>query len=158
MASDTTFQGFLLAYVKNNQTVPFPNELIDYDCWESNDNQREYIKAYRDDNTRDATLVPAQGRKTALQLKTRDNLHISQVKTIRDWFLDGEIDHDIRKITIKYWDSDQLKYRTITCYQANPKFKIKQIIHEDTGRRTNGAVVYRNDLIYQGRTIDLVEI
>ena len=159
MASDTTFQGFLLAYVKGNEETPFPEQFIDWDSWESNDSQREYIKAYRDDNTRNLTLVQAQGRKTALKLKTRDNLRLDEVKGIRDWFLNGQTDNNIRQITIKYWDSDQLKYRIITCYQANPKFEVKKIITEDTGRRDgNGKVIYRHDLLYKGRTIDLVEM
>lgn len=144
MASDTTFQGYLLAYVKNGSTVSFPNKYIDWDSWESNDSQREYVKAYRDDNTRDLTLVQAQGMKTALQFKIRDELKLKDVRAIRDWFLAGQTDNNIRQITIKYWDSDQLKYRTITCYQANPKFKIKKI----TG----------NNITYDGRTVDLVEM
>ena len=144
MASDSTFQGYLIAYVKNNNVVPFPHEYIAWEEWESNDNQREYIKAYRDDNTRDITLVQAQGRKTALQFKLRNNLHLKDIRRIREWFQAGEVDHDIRSITIKYWDSDLLKYRTITCYQANPKFNIKKITDDD--------------IIYKGKTVDLVEM
>lgn len=142
--ADTDFQGYLLAYVKNNNIVQFPHEYIAWDEWESNDNQREYIKAYRDDNTRDIFLVQAQGRKTALQFTLRDNLHLKDIRIIRDWFLSGQSDDNIRKITIRYWDSDLLKYRNITCYQANPKFKIKKITD--------------NDIIYRGRTVDLVEM
>lgn len=144
MASDNTFQGYLIAYVKNNNTVPFPHEYIAWEEWETNDDQREYIKAYRDENTRNLTLVQAEGQKTALTFKIRDNLHLADIRKIRTWFQNGEIDHSIRSIYIKYWNNDLLKYDYITCYQANPKFNIKKITD--------------NDIIYKGRTVDLVEM
>ena len=142
--ADTDFQGYLIAYVKGSTVKPFPHEYICWDEWETDDDQREYIKAYRDDNTRDIFLIQAQGQKTAIQFKLRDNLRLADIRKINKWFSDGEIDHDIRSITIKYWNSVLTKYDTITCYQANPKFKIKKIT--DT------------DIIYRGRTVDLVEM
>ena len=46
-------------------------------------------------------------------------------------------------MTVEFWDDDKLEYRQITVYQANPKFKIKKITDDD--------------IIYLGRTVDLVE-
>lgn len=140
--ADTDFKGYLIKSVKTGEE--FPHEYIVWEGWESNDNQREYIKAYRDDNSRDIHLVQANGRKSALTINLRDNLHLKDVRRIRKWFQDAEDDHDIRSIEIKYWDSDLLKYRQIKCYQANPKFKIKKITD--------------NDIIYLGRTVDFVEM
>ena len=47
----SAFKGYLLRAVATN-TV-FPNNYIVYEGWDSTPNQREEIKAIRDDNTRD---------------------------------------------------------------------------------------------------------
>lgn len=135
------FKGYLLKAVEKNQI--FPNEYINYESWESNPNQREEIKAYREENSRNLHRVTASGRKTALKFDTRPNLHLADINKIRKWFYDNESNHDERKIEIEFWDDDNLKYRTITVYRANPKFKIKKITD--------------NDIIYLSQTIDLIE-
>lgn len=150
------FKGYLLKSVNTNQI--FPNKYIKFESWESNPNQREEIKAYRNENTRDLTRITASGKKTALKFEIRDDLHLADVEAIQQWFMLAESDHIERKLDIEFWDDDLLKYRTITVYQANPKFKIKKIIHENTGKKDNqGNYIYRHDIVYAGRTVDLVE-
>ena len=55
------FEGYLFKKTVTQGTstidVPFPNRYIALDTWSSTPNQREEIKAYRDDNTRDLTRV-----------------------------------------------------------------------------------------------------
>lgn len=136
-----TFKGYLLKNPSNNKI--FPNQYIKYESWQSNPNQREEIKAYRDENTRDLHRVTASGRKTALSFEIRDNLHLKDINEIRKWFNTAYSNADERKMTIEFWDDDNLEYRQITVYQANPKFKIKKITDDD--------------IIYLGRTVDLVE-
>lgn len=140
MAS-AVFKGYLLK-ASATGTI-FPNMYIELGTWQSTPNQREYQKAYRDDNTRNLTLVEASGQKTAFAFKIRDGLHLKDVEHIRDWFYNAEIKHSQRKITVEFWDDDLLKYRTITCYQVNPKFEIQRVT--------------KDDIIYKGRTIELVE-
>lgn len=151
-----TFKGYLLKAVQTNKI--FPQQYIKYDSWESNPNQREEIKAYRNENTRDLTRITAQGMKTAIKFEIRDNLHLADVEVIQKWFRQAESNATERKMDIEFWDDDRLEYRTITAYQANPKFKIKKIINENTGKKDSGGhIIYRHDIIYAGRTVDLVE-
>lgn len=135
-----TFKGYLL---KSNVSGEFPNKYIKYESWQSNPNQREEIKAYRDENRRDLHRVTAEGRKTALSFEIRDNLHLAEVNEIKLWFANACSNADERKMDLEIWDDDNLAYKTITVYQANPKFKIKKITDDD--------------IIYLGRTVDLVE-
>ena len=142
MPSNTTFQGYLLKAVATGKV--FPKKYINYDSWTCSPSQHEFIKAYRDDNTRDIYLVKAEGEKTAFSFETRGELHDKDMKAIEKWFYDAETDHDIRKIEVQFWDNTQGKYRNIVCYRANPKYKIKRIT--------------KTDIIYNPMTIDLVEM
>ena len=104
-----TFKGYLLKNPQNNKI--FPNQYIKYESWQSNPNQREEIKAYRDENTRDLTRVTASGRKTALSFEIRDNLHLADINEIRKWFNNAYSNADERKMTVEFWDDDKLEYR-----------------------------------------------
>ena len=58
----SNWAGYLLKAVKTNAI--FPHKYIAYESYNTTPNQREEIKAYRDDNTRDLTRITAEGTKS----------------------------------------------------------------------------------------------
>ena len=135
------FKGYLLKAVLTGQI--FPHQYILYNTWESTPNQREEIKAYREENSRDLHRFTADGRKSTLKFDIRPSLHLADIIAIDEWFKNAEIDADERKIEVEFWDDDRHMYRPIVCYRPNPKFKIMRI--ED------------DDIIYSGSTVELIE-
>ena len=133
------FRGYLL---RSNNDI-FPHELINYESWDSTPKQREEIKAYRDENTRDLTRITAAGRKSVFQFNTRPKIHLADVERILHWFYDAEVDHDQRMMWLEYWNEEDIAYRQGYFYRPDTKFPIKQI----TG----------NDIIYRETTINFVE-
>jgi hypothetical protein len=133
------FEGYLL---KSGNDI-FPHKYIEYSSWESTPNQREEIKAYRDDNTRDLTRVTAAGRKTAIAFKTRDSLTLDEKIEIQTFFTSHETDAAERKIPLTFWNDEDNEYKTGYFYRPNLKFPIKSI---------SG-----NSIVYGSVQIDLVE-
>ena len=111
--------------------VPFPNRYIALDTWDSTPNQREEIKAYRDDNTRNLTRITAQGKKSKFTFKTRKYLHLAEKKEIQEFFTDSETDRNQRKIQLTYWNDEANEYRTGYFYRPNMTFKIYKITDDD---------------------------
>ena len=135
-----SFRGYLLR--AGNGSV-FPHEYINYESWESTPKQREEIKAYRDENSRDLTRITAAGRKSVFQFNTRPKLHLADIERILHWFYDCEVDHDQRKMYLEYWNEEDIDYRTGYFYRPDTKFPIRQILP--------------NDIIYKETTINFVE-
>lgn len=136
-----SFEGYLLKATATNEEFP-----LNYIAWESYDstpNQREEIKAYRDENTRDLVRVTAKGKKTKIKFTTKQGLHLNDKKTIQKWFTDAESNHAQRKINLKYWNDEDNKYETGDFYRPDINFKIRK--------------VEENDLIYEALDITLVE-
>ena len=149
------FRGYLLKTTEtvNNQVVDviFPHQYIQIGTWSTVPNQREEIKAYRDDNTRDLTRVTAAGRKTTISFKTRSALNKSQKEAIQTFFTSHESNAAERKITVTYWNDEENTYKSGTFYRPNMTFPIlslRTILSED---RTS------YDIIYDELQIDLVE-
>ena len=94
------FEGYLFASCNANFTIKqvFPNKYIQFNSWTSTPNQREEIKAYRDDNTRNLTRVTAAGKKSVFSFKVRSPLHLEDKILIQKFFTDAEIDHEQRKV------------------------------------------------------------
>ena len=139
------FSGYLFAScdASFNTTKVFPNKYIQYNSWSSTPNQREEIKAYRDDNTRNLTRITATGKKSVFSFKVRSPLHLEDKKAIQDFFTEAEIDREQRKINLKYWDDELNDYKTGTFYRPNMPFPIIKITE--------------NDIIYGELQIDLIE-
>ena len=133
------FRGYLL----RSDSGVFPHEYINYESWDSTPKQREEIKAYRDENTRDLTRITAAGRKSVFQFNTRPKLHLADIERILHWFYDAETNHDQRMMWLEYWNEEDIAYKTGYFYRPDTKFPIKQI----TG----------NDIIYRETTINFVE-
>lgn len=135
------FAGYLLKAVSTNKK--FPMKYINEASYASTPNQREEIKAYRNENTRDLVRVTASGKKSKIAFVTRPNLHLADKKAIQKWFTDAESDHTQRKIQIEFWNDESNDYKTGYFYRPNMDFKIIKC--------TN------NDIIYDALTIELVE-
>lgn len=133
------FSGYLL---KSGNDI-FPHKYIQLASWNTTPNQREEIKAYRDDNTRNLTRVTAAGRKTAIQFKTRPHLHLAEKEEIQNFFYNHETDHDERKIQLTFWNDESNTYETGYFYRPNMQFVIEQISDAD--------------IVYAEFTFDLVE-
>lgn len=128
-----TFNGYLLKAVKTNKI--FPSEYILTETWNSTPKQREEIKAYRDDNTRDLTRVTAQGTKSVFSFETRNNLHLEDKIAIQKFFTDAEEDTDEahlqRKVQLQYWNDETNQYETSYFYRPDIQFTIKKITTDD---------------------------
>lgn len=135
------FRGYLLKSAETGDI--FPHELINYASYDSTPDQREEIKAYRDENSRDLTRVTAAGRKNSIHFSTRPKIHLNDVERIMNWFNGAEVDHDQRKMHIEYWNDEDMEYRTAYFYRPDTKFPKRQILSDD--------------IIYDSATIDLVE-
>lgn len=139
------FRGYLLKAVRTNKI--FPLEYIKAESFDSTPKQREELKAYRDDNTRDLTRVTAQGTKSVFSFETRDNLHLEDKIAIQKFFTDAEEDTDEahlqRKVQLQYWNDETNQYETAYFYRPDIKFTKKKIT--DT------------DIIYNSFKFDFVE-
>jgi len=123
------WQGYLFKSTANNKV--FPEKYIALESWSSTPNQREEIKAYRDDNTRELTRVTAQGKKSVFSFKTRKKLHLAEKQEIQDFFTSAEVDHVQRKIQLTFWNEETNDYQTGYFYRPNMPFKIYKISDDD---------------------------
>jgi len=127
------FEGYLLAVCGADFTAKrvFPNKYIQYNSWSSTPNQREEIKAYRDDNTRNLTRITAAGKKSVFSFKVRSPLHLNDKIEIQKFFTDFEIDQEQRKVNLRFWDDEHNEYKTGTFYRPNMQFPIIRITDDD---------------------------
>lgn len=131
----THWAGYLLKTTKNNKI--FPDEYIAHKGWTSTPKQREEIKAYRDDNTRDLVRVTATGKKSKFAFITRPNLTLEDKIVIQKFFTDAEeleTDSDTaknqRKVQLTYWNDELNNYETKYFYIPNMDFTISRITSE----------------------------
>ena len=133
------FAGYLLKYSYtsggSNVDVIFPHNYIQLESWKSTPNQREEIRAYRDENTRNLTRVTASGKKSIFSFKTRPNLHLAEKQAIQTFFPQGEIrtggDANERKIKLTFWNEETNDYQTGWFYRPNMEFPIIKITNSD---------------------------
>lgn len=137
----SAFKGYLLRATSNDEI--FPNKYIVLEGWDSTPNQREEIKAWRDDNTRDLFRITAEGTKTAVTFKVKANLHLADKMAIQEFFTRNESVALERKIELEYWNDEDNTYKTAYFYRPDIKFTIKKLTEDD--------------IIYKEFTIDLVE-
>lgn len=131
--------GYLFKAIKDGQSQIFPSKYIAFDSWDSSPNQREYIKAYREDFSRTLYQIPAAGQMSTFSFKTRDNLHEKDVVAIYTFFENFEFDSINRKIKIEFWNNETHSYTQGIFYRPNPKFQIKRI--------SNSDIVYKEQII-----------
>lgn len=123
--------------------VIFPDKYIALESWDSTPNQREEIKAYRDDNTRDLTRITAQGKKSVFRFQTRKHLHLAEKMEIQNFFTSSESDPDQRKIYLTIWNEETNDYMSAYFYRPNMKFPIYKISNDD--------------IIYNALSFELIE-
>lgn len=142
---------FIKAVSRRTTTFPFddptfPLAYMQADTYKTNPNQREEIKAYRDDNTRDLTRVTAEGKKTTIEFKLR-SVWLEEKMYIQGWFNNAEKNtqeaHEQRKVQLEFWDEEENAYKTGYFYRPNLEFEILK--------------VEGNDIKYKPLTIKLVE-
>lgn len=138
------WQGYLFKATATNQI--FPMKYINYESWSSTPKQREELKAYRDDNTRNLTRVTAEGMKSVFAFETRANLHLEEKMEIQNFFTNAEVGseaHHQRKVQLTYWNDETNTYETAYFYRPDIQFTIRKITDDD--------------IIYGAVKIDFVE-
>ena len=125
----TNFAGYLLKAVTTD-TI-FPHNYIALESWSSTPDQREELKAYRDDNTRNLTRVTAAGKKSVFSFETRDKLNLADKMAIQKFFTDAESDHEQRKIRLQFWNEETNSYDVGDFYRPNMDFSIYRITEDD---------------------------
>lgn len=114
----------------NTVTAVFPEKYIQVDTYKSTPKQREEIKAYRDENTRNLTRITAKGMKSKIVFSTRDNLSLDEKIEIQNFFYNAETNHTERKVKIKYWDDENNCYDEGFFYRPNMDFEIKTVSND----------------------------
>lgn len=125
----SNFKGYLLRAVRTD-TI-FPNDYILYSSWKSTPNQREEIKAYRDDNTRELYRVTAEGQKSVFQFDTIDGLSLQDKINIQNFFTSAEINTKERKVQLEFWNEENNQYSIGYFYRPNMEFTIQNISEDD---------------------------
>lgn len=153
------FLGYFLKATKTG--VIFPMSYIEYDTYTCTPNQREEIKAYRDENTRELFRITAAGMKTKITFSTRKTLHKADKKAILKFFTDEEaLDTDPytalkqRKVQLTYWNEEEDTYKTSYFYIPNLTFKVKHIYPTERFD-TNHNRIY--DIIYEALEFEVIE-
>ena len=125
--------GYLFATIDGNGTIikKFPDKYIKLDSYEVTPDQREEVKAYRDDYTRDLHRVTATGKKNKIAFITRADLHLAEVNEIDTFFTASETSALERKVRLKYWNQEEYVYKTGYFYRPNKPYKMKKISDTD---------------------------
>lgn len=105
-------------------------------------NQREEVKAVRDDYTRDLTRITAPGTKTRIEFMTLP-CELKTKMAIQAFFTNAEVDALQRKIQLEYYNEETNTYKTSYFYRDDITFNVKKAT--DT------------DIEYEGFRIVLVE-
>lgn len=121
------WQGYLIKNVTTNKE--FDLHLIQFDSYKSTPNQREEIKAYRDENSRDLYRVTASGTKSKIEFTTMPHLTFAKKKKIQNFFRSGLSSDDWhqRKVHLSFWNDEDNEYYTAYFYIPDISFSIEKI-------------------------------
>ena len=127
------WEGYLFATINGNGQIiqKFPDKYIKLDSFEVTPNQREEVKAYRDDYTRNLHRVTAQGTKNKIAFITRPDLRLAEVYEIDYFFKSAESSALERKVRLKYWNQEDYVYEIGDFYRPNKSYKYKKISDND---------------------------
>lgn len=130
----TDWKGYLLKF----GTVEVPLSYIKMDEGnEQTPNQREEIKAERDDYTRKLTRVTADGMITKQSFVFR-SMNIKERRALNTVMKKGLVDEKQRKYHVTYWNDENLRYEEGDVYIPDITYKRKEaneknlIYHEFT--------------------------
>lgn len=119
------FLGYLLKSGTNTD-----NSFIQKDTFESTPNQREEIKAVRDENTRNLVRITADGMKTAIKFTTMP-VNLAGKVAIQNFFNAGIVDSKQRRVRLTYWNDEDNVYKTSDFYLPDITFTISTISEDD---------------------------
>jgi len=106
------FKGYLVKF----GSVELPNSYLKMDSGNtSTPNQREEIKAVRDDYSRKLTRVTANGQITKFSLVFRP-LTNKQLSALHNVMNNSLISEKERKYSVTYWDDEKLCYKRAPMY------------------------------------------
>lgn len=115
-------------FLRNVETgTVFDNHFIQWDSYSSTPNQREEIKAYRDENTRDLYRITATGHKTKIEFSTIPYLNLFQKGLVQVFFATGTPDWNQRKVHLEYWNDEDNTYYTSYFYIPDIQFKVHHL-------------------------------
>lgn len=108
----SNFRGYLLKF----GNVELPNSyLLMSDENQSTPNQREEVKAYRDEYSRALHRVTATGKKTKQTFKIR-SLKDTELASLKAVMENSLVNAAERKYHITYWNDEDLTYKTGNFY------------------------------------------
>lgn len=137
-AKATDWQGFLLKF--GDVEVPLSYMKMDSGN-EQTPNQREEIKAERDDYTRKLTRVTADGMITKQSFVFR-SMNIKQRRALKNVMKNGLVNAKQRKYNVTYWNDENLQYEKGNFYIPDISYSRKR--------------ADENDLIYNEFTMTLI--
>ena len=120
----------------------FNNEWLEWGSYSTKPNQREEIKAVRDDYTRDLTRITAPGTKTRIDFRVL-SCSLETKMEIQSFFTADEVNELQRKIQLEYWNDEENVYKTGYFYRDNPEYTIRKATSDN--------------IEYEGFEITLVE-
>lgn len=126
---NSPFKGYLLKAIDTDTILS--GEYIETTTWKSTPNQREEIKAWRDDNTRDLTRITAKGKKSIFSFSTVAGMNLEQKMAFQKFFTDAEDNVEERKIHLQYWNDEDNAYKTGYFYRPNMEFTIQEYTDDD---------------------------
>lgn len=107
-------------------------------------NQREEIKAYRDDYTRDLHRATATGHKTKMSFQFRA-LKDTELLALQRVMRNSLVSENERKYNVEYWNDEEMAYKTSDFYIPDITYT-RSMVDEDN-----------NILYYAPFTMTLVE-
>ena len=123
----TDWQGFLLKF----GTVEVPLSYIKMgDGNTQTPNQREEIKAERDDYTRKLTRVTADGRITKQAFQFRE-MSYKKIKALQNVMKQGLVHEKQRKYNVTYWNLEKMQYEAGDIYIPDIEYKIVRADEND---------------------------
>lgn len=106
------FKGYLVKF----GSVALPNSYIKMDSGNtSTPNQREELKATRNDNTRKLYRVTADGMISQFSIVIRQLTNV-QMSALRNVMNKGLLDKKQRKYDVTFWDDEELCYKNAPMY------------------------------------------
>lgn len=122
------YEGYLIML----GTTKFPMKYIVASTYISSPNQRTELKAYTNAQNK---LI----RQTATRYRSKVEfetppLFLDELQEIRNMLNKALINAVERKISVKYWNDEDLRYETMTCYMPDIDYKLKGEV--------NGTLLY----------------
>lgn len=138
----SNFDGWLIKF----GNVTLPNSFILADGWESTPNQRVELDAYRDANVL-LHRETSENFKTSLTLNIR-SLSLAEMTAFKNVIGLATLDvisKNQRRVTVTYWNDEELAYKTAIMYMPDVKYSI-HIANEA-----------KKNIEYNSFTIELIE-